>query len=197
MRLDPAGMLALLETALARDGVVSTWQHLFEPALRAVGRKWTETEGRYVEVEHLLSWCATVALHRVRPAPQASDTGGLPPRSTLLACAPGEWHSLPMEALTAALHERGAPVRMLGPAVPEPALRRAIERTAPARVVLWSQARRTADTALLARLASAGRCEVSPAGPGWIGHAPPRVSVLRSLAEAVEACAPVSGAGKI
>ncbi|WP_211469734.1 MerR family transcriptional regulator [Actinocrinis puniceicyclus] len=195
IRLDTAAVLDLLERALARQGVVGAWQETIEPALRAVGRKWTETESRYVEVEHLLSWCATVALHRVRaPDPGGDDEARLSARGALLACAPGEWHSLPMEALAAALSERGAPVRMLGPAVPEAALRRAVERTAPARIVVWAQTSRTADTALLSRLALGRPAAVSPAGPGWSGHLPRGMRGLMSLAEAVAACCPRGGA---
>lgn len=193
IRLDAPGVLALLDAVIARDGVIDAWQQTIEPALRAVGRKWTETSGRYVEVEHLLSWCATVALHRVQPRPAHEAADATPARiattrCVLLACAPEEWHSLPLEALAAALTERGAPVRMLGPAVPEPALRSAIARLGPARIVLWSQTPRTGDAGLLARLLSASGPQVLPAGPGWSAYRTKGVSVLASLAEAVEVC---------
>lgn len=193
IRLDAPGVLALLDEVIARDGVVDAWQRTIEPALRAVGRKWTETSGRYVEVEHLLSWCATVALHRVQPAPApaAADPAVdriATTRCVLLACAPEEWHSLPLEALAAALVERGASVRMLGPAVPEPALRSAVARLGPARIVLWAQTSRTGDAGLLARLIGASGPQVLPAGPGWSAYRAGGISVLTSLAEAVEAC---------
>jgi DNA-binding transcriptional MerR regulator len=192
-RLDTPGVLELLDEVIARDGVAVAWEQTIGPALRAVGRKWTESGGRYVEVEHLLSWCATVALHRVRPTPGPAAADSIAarsakPRSVLLACTPEEWHSLPLEALTAALTQQGAAVRMLGPAVPEPALCSAVARTGPLRVVLWSQTPRSADAGLLARLAAASKAEVLPAGPGWAALRGAGVRVLMSLPEAVEAC---------
>jgi DNA-binding transcriptional MerR regulator len=196
IRLDAPGAIALLEAAIARDGVVATWQQMIEPALRAVGRKWTETTGRHVEVEHLLSWCVTVAFHRVRPKHIRHAPGQLAPRATLLACAPDEWHSLPLEALTAALTEYDIPVRMLGPAVPESALRRAVERAAPARVLLWAQTSRTADSALITRLGQGPHTEPMAAGPGWTGRSANGIRVLTSLADAVEACRPAREAAR-
>lgn len=192
VRLDAPGVLDLLDAVIARDGVVAAWEQTIEPALRAVGRKWTETSGRYVEVEHLLSWCSTVALHRVRPmldrgAPEPARHR-TPSRRVLLACAPDEWHSLPLEALAAALTERAAPLRMLGPAVPEAALHAAVARIGPARVVLWSQTPRTADAALLSRLTGASGPQILAAGPGWSAYRFTGVRVLTSLAEAVEVC---------
>jgi len=192
IRLDAPAVLDLLDAAIARDGVVAAWQGLIEPALRAVGRKWTETSGRYVEVEHLLSWCVTVALHRVRPAAQAPSRAlaaqSVPARCVLLACAPDEWHSLPLEALAAALAERGVPTRVLGPAVPAAAVLQAARRTGPAVLVLWSQTTHTGSGALLSRLARACRCPVLAAGPGWTRQTAAGARVLLDLQDAVNAC---------
>ncbi|MEU9001432.1 MerR family transcriptional regulator [Streptomyces sp. NPDC048551] len=117
VRLDAPVVAELLEAALADCGVVTAWEEVIAPTLHAVGRKWASAGERYVEVEHLLSWQVSAALHRVRPAPERPDT---PP--VLLACVPGELHSLPIEALAAALAERGVPVRMFGAALPAEAL---------------------------------------------------------------------------
>jgi hypothetical protein len=188
VRLDSARMLALLEDAVEQAGVVAAWEETIEPALLAIGRKWTETHGRYVEAEHLLSWCVTAALHRVRPAAGTAPASGTPSRPILLACAPGEWHSLPMEVLRAELACRGEPVCMLGAAVPAEALRDAVARLGPARVVVWSQSPGTADPAALPRGAGRGRTRVLPAGPGWAGARPAVPGVLLRLADALEAC---------
>jgi MerR family transcriptional regulator, light-induced transcriptional regulator len=186
VRLDADRVLDLIEAAIVQDGVAAAWQQTIEPALLAVGRKWTEEGGRYVEVEHLLSWCVTVALHRVRPP------GAVPGRSrgrgALLACAPDEWHSLPLEALAAALTQRGVPTRMLGAAVPRDALGDAVRRSGPARVVVWSHSPRTADASALARLPHPPGTRVFAAGPGWAGRQPPGITVLMSLPQAVEMC---------
>jgi DNA-binding transcriptional MerR regulator len=185
VRMDQAQVLELLEAALERDGVIGAWEEVITPALLAVGRKWTETSGRYVEVEHLLSWSVGVALHRRLPAPGASTVPFS--RTVLLACAPEEWHSLPLEVLHAALAERGVPTRMLGAAVPGEALREAARRIQPAHIVVWSQTPRTADPACLSAVRANGRSTTFAAGPGWAtGRLP--APVLTTLTEAIQAC---------
>jgi hypothetical protein len=189
MRLDQSATLEILEEALTRDGVIGAWQSTIEPALRAVGRKWTESLGRYVEVEHLLSWCITTALHRFHPPPQSPpDPPGRPGRRVLLACSPDEWHSLPLEVLAAALSEHGAPATMLGAAVPAEALAEAVHRTDPAHVVVWSQSHATARPAALPTPPDRARCRILPAGPGWLAARPHLGSVLLSPADALAAC---------
>ncbi|MGX1881605.1 MerR family transcriptional regulator [Streptomyces sp. NPDC055287] len=175
VRLDSPRLDALLASAVAEYGLVRAWEDVMTTALRAIGRTWAtggdEAGERYVEAEHLLSWHISCALRHHRP------TGGTeshdPP--VLLACAPGEAHTLALEALAAALGERGTPVRMFGAAVPVGALSEAVRRTGPLSVVLWSQTRATADRALarLVRATARGirgartRPAVLVAGPGW------------------------------
>jgi hypothetical protein len=69
-----------------------------------------------IDVEHMLSWTVSRASQLVPLPPQQR------PASVLLACAEREAHSLPLEALRAALCERGVAVVMLGSAVPVSAL---------------------------------------------------------------------------
>ncbi|MEE1938454.1 MerR family transcriptional regulator [Streptomyces sp. TRM 70361] len=190
VRLDAPALDRLLDRAIAEHGVVGAWEEVITPALRAAGRKWAASNDttadtsdgaageRYAEVEHLLSWHVSSALRRVtarpRPGPEPSPAPGPP---LLLACAPGETHTLPLEVLTAALNERGLPVRMFGAAVPPGALEEAVRRTGPAAVVLWSQTRRTADAVLVRRIRTLAwgvrgarlRPAVLAAGPGWRG----------------------------
>lgn len=187
IRLDAPQVLALVEEVLRRDGIVAAWQETLEPALRAVGRKWTEHDGRYVEVEHMISWCVTAAVHRMLPVdvtPTWSQGRGV-----LLACAPGEWHSLPLEVLNLALLERGIPTRMLGAAVPPGALCEAARRLAPAHIVVWSHVAHTADKLLLARLVQQRQARLLAAGPGWL-NPPAGVIRLMSLPHAISACDP-------
>ncbi|MDJ0381132.1 MerR family transcriptional regulator [Streptomyces sp. G-G2] len=170
VRLDAPALEELLEAALAEHGPVIAWEEIIAPTLHAVGRKWASSGERYVEVEHLLSWHISCALRRVRPA--AEGAGRAP---VLLACVPGEQHSLPMEALCAALGERGLPVRMFGAALPADALHEAVRRTGPRAVVLWSQSRVTADRALVRSVSGIEwglrGARTHPlmllAGPGW------------------------------
>ncbi|MFC9088461.1 MerR family transcriptional regulator [Nocardiopsis dassonvillei] len=193
MRMDAELVEHLLEEALDGYGVVAAWEDLAMPLLYGMGRKWEDTR-RYVEVEHLLSWCVSSALRRVA-APEDADPAGRP---TVLACGPGQMHSLPMEALAAALRERGVPRRVLGPCTPVAATVRAVRRTGPRAVVLWSHAGDADDVAALraavrAAAESAQATAVYTAGPGWrsLGAAPGLAAGhLGSLTDAVRALAP-------
>ncbi|WP_432072629.1 MerR family transcriptional regulator [Streptomyces wuyuanensis] len=189
VRLDAPAVDALLDAVLAEHGLVTAWEEVVAPTLHAVGRKWATSGERYVEVEHLLSWHVSSALRRVRYAVERSD---VPP--VLLACVPGEQHSLPVEALAAALGERGLPARMFGPALPAEALHDAVRRLGPAAVVLWAQSRSTADRSLVQKVSgihwgvkgARKRPAVLIAGPGWAGGAYPGALRLHGLGSAVD-----------
>ncbi|MER5207735.1 MerR family transcriptional regulator [Streptomyces sp. NPDC002825] len=175
VRLDAPAMEELLRAALAEYGLVTSWEEIMAPTLHAVGKKWESSDDRYVEVEHLLSWHISTTLRRTAVSGPAA-TSQAPP--VLLACVPSEQHTLPLEALAAGLAERGLPTRMFGAAVPAEALDAAVRRSGPAAVVLWSQARSTANHALaqhVARTAFGVRgARTAPlvllAGPGWLGR---------------------------
>ncbi|MBY8872067.1 MerR family transcriptional regulator [Micromonospora sp. PLK6-60] len=183
MRLDSSAIGEAVTHALAADGVVATWDGLLRPVLAGIGERHAATNG-LVEVEHLMSRCVSEALAAV---PRAA-TG---PARLLLSCADEEQHSLPLEALAAALAERNVAYRMLGARVPVSALVEAVNRTGPAAVVIWSHTRATADPAQLAALLAAPRRPllVLAAGPGWRADTLP-AGVVRpvDLAEAVSLC---------
>lgn len=188
VRLDTAQMLDVLDTVISQEGVAGAWESTISPALLAVGRKWSETSGSYVEVEHLLSWCVTAAMHRRLAAALEGGAVGTGRGPVLLACAPEESHCLPLEVLNAALAERRVPVRMLGAAVPVEAVRAAARRISPTHVVVWSQTSRTADRAFLPTPGPQDRWVALAAGPGWLGVRPPLVPVLTTLDSALKAC---------
>ncbi|MEU9146010.1 MerR family transcriptional regulator [Streptomyces sp. NPDC048349] len=174
VRLDAPAVGELLEHALDTYGSVVAWEEIIAPALHAVGRKWASSGERYVEVEHLLSWHVSSALRSGR---QSGETAGTAP--VLLACVPGEQHSLPLEALDAALREAGVPRRMFGPALPVDALLEAVRRVGPSAVVLWAQARpagvdlgRVVDAVAGVAWGVKGarsHPQVLVGGPGWAG----------------------------
>ncbi|MFF4486651.1 MerR family transcriptional regulator [Streptomyces sp. NPDC001544] len=177
VRLDAAAVEARLASAVAGHGLADAWQEVMVPTLHAVGRKWASSEDSYIEVEHLLSWHVSTTLrrHTRPPAPADGDPVAGP---VLLACVPGEEHTLPLEALNAALTELGLPTRMFGAAVPASALAAAVRRLGPAAVVLWAQSRATASPPL-ARDVAATEWGVKGArrsplvvlgGPGWAGR---------------------------
>jgi MerR family transcriptional regulator, light-induced transcriptional regulator len=105
-----------------------------------------------------------------------------------LACADDEQHSLPLEAMAAALAQVGVPCRMLGARVPPAALIDAVSRTGPAVVVLWSHAAATAHVDQLQRLLAGPRRPllVLASGPGWSAEPlPPEVATPAGLSEAM------------
>lgn len=182
MRLDAPTMRETIEQSVDAEGVVATWDLVLCPVLAGIGERHAAT-ARLIEVEHLLSRCVSEVLGAVPRPPARTD----PPR-ILLACADEEQHSLPLEALAAALAQAGVASRMLGARVPPAALSDAVTRTGPATVVLWSHSQATSDPAQLAALLThPGRpLVIVAAGPGW--HAdtlPVGVAQPGSLREAV------------
>ncbi|MFG3711009.1 MerR family transcriptional regulator [Micromonospora sp. NPDC047730] len=176
MRLDSVAISEAIAHAVEADGVVATWDGLLRPVLVGIGERHAATAG-LIEVEHLVSRCVSEAFAAVARA--GAPTG--PPR-VLLSCADEEQHSLPLEALAAALAEAGVGYRMLGARVPAAALVEAVNRTGPAAVVVWSHAPATADPAQLTALLAAPRRPllVLAAGPGWPADSLP-AGVVRPL----------------
>ena len=132
--------------------------------LVAVGERWAAT-GEGVEVEHLLAETAAGVLRAVaHDAPEPRNG-----RPVLLACTPGELHSLPLSALAAALAEHGIGVRLLGGELPGRALAAAVRRTGPAALLVWAQLAEHADPTCWSGCRCCGRrwpCwPAAPAGP--------------------------------
>ncbi|GIG88840.1 MerR family transcriptional regulator [Plantactinospora endophytica] len=183
MRLDPLSMRAGITAALTADGVVATWERMLRPVLVGIGERHAASAG-FVEVEHLLSRCVSEALAAVPRPP-----GGAAPPRILLSCADEEQHSLPLEALAAALAEAGTHCRLLGARVPVAALVDAVGRTAPLAVVVWSQQPATGDPAQLTAVRASSRPPpvLVAAGPGWPppDRLPVGVRTPATLAEAL------------
>jgi hypothetical protein len=158
----------------------------------------------YVEVEHLLSWHVSSTLRRGTSHPSAPGDASVT-GPVVLACVPGEQHTLPIEALNAALGELRLPTRMFGAAVPAEALGAAVRRLGPSAVVLWAQARSTASLPLARHVAGTQwgmkgarrRPLVVLGGPGWSGaraggmHRPP------TLKDALDVLAGPYGVGDV
>jgi DNA-binding transcriptional MerR regulator len=178
LALDPAAVDRILNVALA-GGVVPAWTAVIAPALRGLGRQYL-TAARYITAEHLLSGAVSAALARV-PRPQVR------PR-IVLACASAEQHSLPLEALAAALAERGVTSRMLGARMPADALREALVRTGPAAVLIWAHSSATADYDQLAAISGTRPrpAIVAACGPGWTsGSLPDGVLLVSTFQQAL------------
>ncbi|OKJ65673.1 transcriptional regulator [Streptomyces sp. CB02009] len=175
MRLEGPAMEVLLQRVLTEYGLVVAWEEVIAPTLRAVGSKWAASDDRFVEVEHLMSWQVSAALRRATVR-RSEVSGAASP--VVLACVPGERHTLSLEALAAGLTERGQLVRMFGADVPAETLDAAVRRIGPAAVLLWAQTAATADASLAGRIADTAfgvrGARTAPhvllAGPGWLGQ---------------------------
>jgi methanogenic corrinoid protein MtbC1 len=189
MRLDGPAIRDILELTIAGHGVIGTWVDVIMPVLIGIGERY-ETTKRFIEVEHLISRSVTEVLSSI-PRPSSRR---LP--QVLLAAADEEQHTLPLEALEAALAEAGVPTRLLGARVPPQALADAIARTGPSAVVVWSQLPETADPAQLTKILTDPHRPVlvAVAGPGWAkDDLPPGVTLLGSLSDAVATLSAAAG----
>jgi hypothetical protein len=180
MRLDVPAMREMLQMLVDERGVARAWTDVAVPVLVGIGERYQVTQ-RFVEVEHLLSRCLTETLAAV-PRPRGEA------RPVLLAAADEEQHTLPLEALAAALAEAGVAARLLGARVPPRALADAITRTGPVAVVLWSQLPETGDPAQLEQVTAHPHSPLllAAAGPGWSADLPAGVVRLTGLPQAVE-----------
>jgi hypothetical protein len=189
LRLDALGARDIVTGTVGERGVVGAWNDVLRPVLVAVGER-AASGTDLVEVEHILSGCISAVFASV-PRPSC-DT----PVRLLLSCADEEQHSLPIEALAAALAQRGVPTRVLGARVPPGAVRATVRRTGPAAVLLWAHTPATADPKQLDELVTGrGRPTlVVAAGPGWNPDAlPPDVAVPESLLAAADLLAAAAG----
>ena len=179
-RLDVPGMRSQVEKCLQQRGAQRAWEELLVPLLRTLGDNFERGAEDAVAVEHAATAGILTALHTV---PVPAESGRLP---ALLSCAPEEQHSLPMEALQAALAEQGCSSRFLGQRVPSESLIAAARRVGPRTVAVWSNTVGNSRKLEVDALA-----EHSPqlllCGPGWTGvraaNGHPRP---KSLAEAVQ-----------
>lgn len=178
MRLDAPVVRAIFEGEVAERGVIAAWDEVAVPVLIGIGERHQATQ-RFVEVEHLISRCVSEVLGAV-PRPASG------PR-VLLAAADEEQHTLPLEALAAALAQAGVASRQLGARVPPRALDDAVTRTGPTAVVLWSHTARTGDVGQLARVREHPHPPLllAAGGPGWPAILPVGVAQLTSLGAAV------------
>ncbi len=189
MRLDAAALRDTLEQALADRGVIAAWNDVMMPVLIGIGDRYEATL-RFIEVEHLISRTVTEVLSSVARPVSGRDV------RVLLAAADEEQHTLPLEALAAALAERDVPSRLLGGRMPPQALADAVARTGPEVVVLWSQLPGSGYPEQWVQLLAAGKVPLlsMAAGPGWIREGLPEVVVLPvSLEEAVQMIVAVVG----
>lgn len=176
-----AGLVA--ERSLRERGVIDTWDSLLRPTFLALSTIQV-TGADCLDVEHLLSRVTARALQRVAVSSVSKGSSCL----IILACCDGEAHTLPLEALAAALRQSGCAPVMLGASVPAAAISTALARLPATRaVVLWSERPSTADVTGVQALAATAGAAVMVAGPGWEGvPLGRRVGRLATLSAAVD-----------
>jgi DNA-binding transcriptional MerR regulator/methanogenic corrinoid protein MtbC1 len=182
MSLDSGEVHRLFADAVHAFGVREAWDTMAMPVLQSIGERWRVT-GDGVDVEHAFSEAIVAVLHAV--------TAGLRrPRNhrpVVLSCAEGDYHTLPLHALAAALAAERIGVRVLGVGMPPSALVAAVRRSGPAGVFLYARLP-VADVEvldLIPRQRPAPRLVVG--GPGWSAHQlPPQVAFAHTLGEGVD-----------
>ncbi|MFG1647686.1 MerR family transcriptional regulator [Amycolatopsis sp. NPDC049252] len=152
---------AIVDSALTALGAAGTWTEVVAPVLRNLGGRWLRGEPCF-ESEWALSQEVSGALQRFT----AGREPMLPGRPVVLACCPGERHSLPVEFLRAALLEVGVPAVCLGQMVPAETTLGMVSKLEATTAVLWSISPSSADEPLARRLQRRG-VTVCAAGPGW------------------------------
>ncbi len=188
-RVDSAGLVELIDSTLARHGVVATWNQLCRLAFRIIEQR-QHAQGGCIDIEHALSWAVSASLAKIDHPDSAAGTS----IRIVLACSPGELHSLPLQALRAALTEQSAVVHMIGADVPTRAARDAQVRTDADAVVVWSQTAATADPAALE---ISGTARIFAAGPGWtLTDLPPGILLLDDLDAALVRLPPPDSGGE-
>lgn len=158
--LDARRLVRVASLALTRLGTVAAWNTVFVPRLHALGERWAAS-GAAIEREHVTVAVLQAALsrHAARHPPARSSP------VVLAAATQAEAHTLPLDALAAALAEQGVATCLVG-SVPPSALRAATSDVRPTVVVLWSRSAATADNATLRKTLQRAPATCA-AGPGW------------------------------
>lgn len=131
---DQDALRAVLERSLEQVGLDATVDRLLVPGLRELGERWQL--GRIdVGVEHL----ATAAARRWIGLQVCREDPAQPLGPVLLAAAPGNEHTVALEAFELLLRSRGCSTRLLGADTPLPSLFTALHATGARAVVLTAQ----------------------------------------------------------
>lgn len=181
LALDSRAIDRAVVAAFEKHGVLWTWDALLVPVLAGIGERWQET-GAGVDVEHLMAETVLGALRSVvASAPEPRNA-----RPVLLAGAPEELHTLPLQALAAALAERAIDARVLGARVPGDALATAVRRGGASAVFVWAHRPALADVDQITSIpAMRPPVKIVVGGPGWTEAPVPGAECVSSLSEAV------------
>ena len=135
-RLDEPGAHAALDRLLASLTIETVLRDVLLPYLHELGERW-ERDEISVAQEHFAS---NVLRGRLLGLARGWGNGSGP--TTVLACAPGELHDLPLLMFGLVLAARGRSVTYLGPDTPIATIREALAALRPGRVVVSATAGR-------------------------------------------------------
>ena len=161
--MDAKNFSEVLSREFDSSSIEEVYESVIVPLLQMVGELWA-TSGNGIAIEHLISNLVIAALNEstLLPAKPIND------RPILLSCVEDEPHSIPLQALTAALSQKNIAFISLGAKTPQSALCEVITKFAPPVIFLWSQRTQTAQLDVGNNLP-----EVRPipklilGGPGW------------------------------
>ncbi|MEP6600169.1 MAG: B12-binding domain-containing protein [Actinomycetota bacterium] len=130
---DPVGMCAQLDRATAMFSLGTCIDGVLLPALREVGSRWqagiVDVETERLTTETVRAWLERLTALAPEPSPA-------PP--LLLACGPGDQHSVGLEALAVLLRYDRRRCRILGARASPRALTIAVKASEPSAVVVVS-----------------------------------------------------------
>lgn len=114
---------------LADEGipVAQVLTEVVAPAMAEVGERWSRDELNVAD-EHAATAIADTVVSILIAA---GSHGGTNPPVVVVACAEGEWHTMPPRLLAGALQADGYDVTFLGPSMPPTHLARFLDRSRP------------------------------------------------------------------
>jgi MerR family transcriptional regulator, light-induced transcriptional regulator len=112
--------------------VADVYLQVLQPALEEIGKRW-ESDEIGIAYEHQATAITQGILGALGPRLRVAPTSG---RLAVLACTPGEMHSLGVQMLGDFLEAEGWEVLLLGASVPAPALAKLVDDESPDAVAL-------------------------------------------------------------
>jgi methanogenic corrinoid protein MtbC1 len=126
-----AGSRVIEQVVSGGASVADVVLEVLGPSQVEVGRRWQANEWTVAD-EHAASAVTETALMSVGASlARRRDRGAV-----VLACAPGEWHTLPLRMVSEVLAEAGYHCHFLGPSIPAEHLRSYLERARPMALAL-------------------------------------------------------------
>lgn len=159
-RLDEPGAHGVLDRLLASFTIETVLRDVVLPYLRSLGERWERGEVSVAQ-EHFSS---NVLRGRLLGLARGWGNGTGP--TTVLACAPGELHDLPLLVFGLVLAGRGGRVTYLGPDTPLATIREVLPELRPRRVVISATTKGRLRGATRELRELAGEVELVLAGTG-------------------------------